>query len=106
VDQVEKIIPEFRKHITFAEGASPRTMERYTLNLTGAIYGWEQSPEQAGRNRLGHRTPIKGLFLSGHWTQPGGGVVGVMASGLQTAQIAMEFSSIDEMWRTLEARAS
>lgn len=105
LDEVEKVIPEFRQHITFAEGASPRTMERYTLNLTGAIYGWEQSPEQAGRNRLGHRTPIRGLYLSGHWTQPGGGVVGVLASGLQTAQIALEYPSIPALWQALEAPA-
>ena len=106
LNQVESVIPGFKDHITFAEGASPRTMERYTLNTTGAIYGWEQSPEQVGRNRLGHRTPIRGLFLSGHWTQPGGGVVGVMASGLQTAQIALGYSSIPSMWEALETRAT
>ena len=33
-----------------------------------------------------HKTPIHGLYLSGHWTQPGGGVYGVVASGLQAAQ--------------------
>jgi prolycopene isomerase len=61
-------------------------MERYTLNLTGAIYGWEVSPKQVGRRRLSHATPIRGLYLSGHWTQPGGGVYGVVASGLETAR--------------------
>jgi prolycopene isomerase len=101
---VERVMPDLRQHITFAEGASPRTLERYTLNMTGAIYGWEQSVAQTGMSRPGHRTPIKGLYLSGHWTQPSGGVVGVMASGLQTAQIALEYPTIDEMWTALEAR--
>lgn len=35
---------------------------------------------------LPHTTPIRGLYLSGHWTQPGGGVYGVVASGLETAR--------------------
>jgi len=60
-------------------------MERYRLNLTGAIYGWEVSPKQVGRGRLPYKTPIRGLVLSGHWTQSGG-VYGVIASGLQAAQ--------------------
>jgi prolycopene isomerase len=86
LEELEAVFPGVRGHVTFAEGASPRTMERYTLNLTGAIYGWEVSPKQVGRGRLAHKTPIRGLFLSGHWTQPGGGVYGVIASGLQAAQ--------------------
>jgi len=86
LEELEAVFPSLRDHITFAEGASPRTMERYTLNLTGAIYGWEVSPAQVGRRRLSHTTPIRGLYLSGHWTQPGGGVYGVVASGLETAR--------------------
>lgn len=83
----ETVIPGLHAHLTFAEGGSPRTMERYTLNLTGAIYGWELSPEQVGRKRhVEHQTPIKGLLLSGHWTQPGAGINAVVISGMQTAQ--------------------
>ena len=86
LEELEAVFPSVRGHITFAEGASPRTMERYTLNLTGAIYGWEVSPQQVGRRRLPHATPIRGLYLSGHWTQPGRGIYGVVASGLETAR--------------------
>ncbi len=89
LEELEAVFPGVRAHITFAEGASPRTMERYTLNLTGAIYGWEVSPKQVGRRRLPHVTPIRGLYLSGHWTQPGGGVYGVVASGLETARVVV-----------------
>ena len=91
LNEIEAVIPGFRDHITFAEGASPRTMERYTLNLTGAVYGWEVSPEQVGPKRLGHQTPIRGLYLSGHWTQPGGGVYGVIVSGIQTASMILKY---------------
>lgn len=102
LDEIEAVFPDFRDHITFAEGASPRTMERYTLNLTGAIYGWEVSPEQVGRRRLDHQTPVRGLYLSGHWTQPGGGIYGVIASGLQTAQIVLGYPNAGDFIRALQ----
>ena len=92
-DALEAVIPGVHDHLTFAEGASPRTMERYTLNLTGALYGWENSPEQFGRGRLGHRTPVDGLLLSGQWTQPGAGIYGVVLSGLQTAGLLLGYDS-------------
>lgn len=61
--------------------------QRYTLNLGGSIYGWDQTPEQSGTERLPHRTPVDGLFLTGHWTQPGGGVQSVLTSGIHTAEL-------------------
>ncbi len=101
--ELEAVLPGLRGHITFAEGASPRTMERYTLNLTGSIYGWEVSPEQVGRNRLRHDTPIRGLYLSGHWTQPGGGIYGVTVSGLQTSQMVLGYESVGDLFKALQA---
>lgn len=102
LSEIGAVIPDLQNHITFAEGASPRTMERYTLNLTGAIYGWEVSPKQAGRKRLSHETPIRNLYLSGHWTQPGGGIYGVVVSGLQTAQLMLGYPSMGEFLIALQ----
>lgn len=102
LNEIEAVIPGFRDHITFAEGASPRTMERYTLNLTGAIYGWEVSPKQVGPKRLGHQTPIRGLYLSGHWTQPGGGVYGVIVSAIQTASMILKYPNSGDFLDALQ----
>ena len=77
----EAVLPGLRQHLTFVEGATPRTMERYTLNQEGALYGWEPSPDQVAGSRPAHRTPLPGLYLAGHWTRPGGGVYGAVASG-------------------------
>jgi phytoene desaturase len=85
--KLDALIPGVTERVTMAEGATPRTMERYTLNLRGAIYGWEQTPDQSTTDRLPHRTPVDGLYLSGHWTQPGGGVLTAMSSGVQTAEL-------------------
>jgi prolycopene isomerase len=83
---VEARFPGFRSKLTFCEGASPRTMERYTLNQGGAIYGWDLAPDQVGPGRLPSNAPVEGLFLVGHWTRPGGGVYGVMTSGVDVAR--------------------
>jgi len=103
--QLEVALPGINDHLIFAEGASPRTMERYTLNHLGALYGWEATPGDTGVDRLSHRTPIEGLFLSGHWTRPGGGLVPVMVSGMQTAQIVLGDSSVREVVESLGERA-
>jgi len=71
--------------VRFQEGATPRTLERYTRNSGGALYGWELSPRHIGPGRPATSTPLAGLHLVGHWTQPGGGVTGVMTSGVQVA---------------------
>jgi prolycopene isomerase len=83
---VEARFPGFRRQLRFCEGASPRTMERYTLNQGGAIYGWDLAPDQVGPGRLPSSAPVEGLFLVGHWTRPGGGVYGVMTSGVDVAR--------------------
>jgi prolycopene isomerase len=64
-------------------------MERYTRNEAGAIYGFDVTPAQVGPGRLDNRTPLPGLYLAGHWTRPGGGVNGVVRSGLRTARLAL-----------------
>ncbi len=86
IDHVARHFPGLRDHISFAEGASPRTMERYTRNRDGALYGWEVSSAQVGPGRSPNVSPIAGLHFAGHWTQPGAGIYGVVSSGIQTAR--------------------
>ena len=101
----DRVIGGLSQHVSFVEAASPRTMDRYTRNTGGAIYGWELSPAQVGPGRLATHLPVEGLHLVGHWTQPGGGVVGVTMSGVQTAQSVLGFESEAELWARLRADA-
>lgn len=80
IDKASKVIPGLAEHILVAEYGSPETMQRYTGNSEGAIYGWKQNLKQF-TNRPQQNTPIKGLYLAGHWTDPGGGVVSTFLSG-------------------------
>lgn len=77
-----KLIPHLRKHILFCEAATPLTLERYTGNERGAMYGLASIPQQMGPSRPPHRTPIPGLFQVGHYTRPSHGIVGASLSGL------------------------
>jgi len=89
--RAQKYLPELSRYIEAAELATPRTMERYTLSPEGAIYGFAQTVRQSGINRLPQATKIKGLFLAGAWTRPGGGVHACFVSGLSAAELALRF---------------
>jgi prolycopene isomerase len=78
--RAEQRLPGLAGSLHFAEGASPRSFERYTRNEGGALYGFDVTPLQVGPGRVDNRTPLPGLLLAGHWTRPGGGVVGVVRS--------------------------
>jgi prolycopene isomerase len=95
--------PALRDEAGFVESGTPRTLERYTRNGGGAAYGWELTPRQVGPGRPGVRTPIEGLHLVGHWAQPGGGVYGVVSSGVQAARETLGLASEAALWRRLEA---
>jgi len=95
--RVEQRLPGLARELRFAESATPRTFERYTRNHEGALYGFDVTPAQLGPGRLDNETPLPGLLLAGHWTRPGGGVVGVVRSGLRTARIALGFERDAEL---------
>jgi phytoene dehydrogenase-like protein len=91
IEKAEKnVIPGLSSMIEVREAATPLTNRRYTGNSRGAIYGFEQSMENAFMNRIDNRTPVKGLYLAGAWGSPGGGFTGVMRGGEQAFQMMME----------------
>jgi phytoene dehydrogenase-like protein len=94
----EKYIPGLSRHILHIESGSPSTMQRYTCNYQGAAYGWEASPAQTGANRIANRAPLPGLYFSGHWSSPGGGVYGASVSGMQAAQQILGIYDSEAFW--------
>ena len=86
IDRLEEKFPGIKEHIVVKELGTPRSMERYTANPKGAVYGYSQTVKQAGRYRLKTDTPIENLFLAGAWVNPGGGYEGSISSGMVVAQ--------------------
>lgn len=81
VDQVEKYAPGFKASILGRQILSPLDLERKFGLTKGDIMHGNMSLDQmfSTRPMLGHgnyRSPIKGLYLCGAGTHPGGGVTG------------------------------
>ena len=78
--------------IEVQDAATPLTNIYYTGNPEGAIYGYQQSLDNAYMNRLKNSTPFKGLYLASAWTTPGGGFQPCLESG------AMAFRALIKDW--------
>jgi prolycopene isomerase len=85
-----KLVPDLKSHLLFCEAATPLTLERYTGNERGAMYGLASTPLQIGNLRPPHQTPIPGLFQVGHYTQPSHGIIGASLSGLFAARAILQ----------------
>jgi phytoene desaturase len=89
IQKASAFIPDLEKRILVKVESTPKTIEQWTGNRWGAAYGWTQIPSQSGIHRLQRTTPIPNLYLTGHWTSPGGGISGVVASGALTAEAVL-----------------
>lgn len=86
MQKLRGIFPEIDEHIVVRSAASAMTSYRFTGNRHGAMLGWEMSPEQLGSGRLPFYTPVRNLLLTGHWTEPGGGITPVIVSAQRVAK--------------------
>ena len=80
-DRLERVIPGIKQEIDHYEVATAKTIERYTLNPQGTVYGYAQTPEQCVPNRIKQKSPIENLYFASAWTFPGGGFSGAILSG-------------------------
>ncbi len=86
IKKAEKIIPGIRERIVTLDCATPKTLNRYTMNFNGAAFGWKQAPGFRGTRRHG----IKNLYIAGHWGDMGGGVLAAAYSGARAASEILE----------------
>jgi phytoene dehydrogenase-like protein len=87
LDELDLALDGFRDTAEFIDCATPETLERFTLNTSGAIYGWENTLRHTGSKRPAQRSPVRGLYLAGHWTTPGAGFLRAAVSGIHAAQL-------------------
>ena len=79
----EMLLPGLSGAIEVMEIGTPLTNVRYTGHYRGAAYGWDQTVNNSGSNRVGHATPVQNLYLAGAWSRPGHGYGAVIPSGLE-----------------------
>ena len=93
VKHAEGILPDLRSYINTIVSATPRTLERYTLNKDGACFGWKSTIQQLRPRVFPPKTSIKNLYLVGHWCTIGsgqGGVPKVMVSAKKVSELILK----------------
>jgi prolycopene isomerase len=86
---LEKRFPGFGQGVLYAEVATPRTIERYTMKNGGAVAGPKQALGQHMFKRLHTRTEWDNLFCCGESTVMGTGTPTVTTSGLAAANAVL-----------------
>ena len=89
MERLRQILPGIDEHIVVRLSATAMTSYRFTNNWQGAMLGWEMSPEQLGGGPAAEHAPVKNLYLTGHWTQPGGGITPVIVSAQRVAKMIL-----------------
>ena len=75
LDRIEsKLKVDVRSHIVYLDIATPITHQRYTGNRAGTMMGAKPGKENMQAKIAHYRTPIKNLYLGGHWAELGGGI--------------------------------
>jgi all-trans-retinol 13,14-reductase len=80
--RLEKILPGFREAVEYVEVATSLSVERFTLNPKGAVYGFAQHP---GRSLEYLNALPENVFIASAWGKIGGGFSGAMVNGYMTA---------------------
>jgi phytoene dehydrogenase-like protein len=88
IEDLLRVFPDLRGHIVHKEMATAKTVKRYLNTPGGAVYGFKQIPEVAGRHRPAAKTCLPGLYLASAFAQPGGGFTGAMLAGQNAFQAA------------------
>jgi phytoene dehydrogenase-like protein len=96
IARIERSAPEVRRQIVASEVLTPVDLERRYGLSGGHVHHGEHALDQLLFVRPSHRlahyaTPVRGLFLGGSGSHPGGGITGVpgwLAAGAALAQVS------------------
>ena len=90
-----KVIPELAdsKNIEVKEGYTPRTIQRYTMNRGGVVYGFDVTPAQW--EKMPNTTPVPNVFIASNWTQAWHGVGSCQVNGWRAARMILDREGIE-----------
>jgi len=90
----KNVIPGLKEHVKTMVISTPKDFERRLLNPGGAFYCFQQDiSAQTVFRPAAKSKSVKGLYLTGASTHPGGGVPTVMASGIVAANLIKKYES-------------
>ena len=85
LERLDKQFPGIRDSIEYYEVSTPKTIQRYTLNPSGSVYGYAQTKDQTGTKRFRNNFLIPNLYFASAWAFPGGGFEGSITGGFLAA---------------------
>ncbi|HEY3447968.1 MAG TPA: NAD(P)/FAD-dependent oxidoreductase [Myxococcales bacterium] len=113
LERVDRCLaPGLARHVEHTEIATPVTYWRYTANREGSIMGGKPTDRNVQARIAHYRTPVKGLFLGGHWSEYGGGVPLAVKSAANTSLLILKeaapkaFAELRDVMDDVRARAS
>ncbi|MEX0289376.1 MAG: phytoene desaturase family protein [Flavobacteriaceae bacterium] len=83
--RLEKQFPGIRETIEYYEISTPKTIQRYTANPGGAVYGFAQTLKLTASKRFRNNFLIPNLYFASAWAFPGGGFEGSIMAGFLAA---------------------
>ena len=98
LERLDKQFPGIRDSIEYYEVGTPKTIQRYTLNPSGSVYGYAQTKEQTGTKRFRNNFLIPNLYFASAWAFPGGGFEGSIMGGFLAA---LQMNK-DNIWSTCD----
>lgn len=94
IRKVETIFPKLSDYILVKDIATPQTLQDYTFNYKGSMYGWSSLPSQFARFGMAQKTFIDGLYLTGHWATLGHGIPMVAFLGYDVSKLILKKQNI------------
>jgi phytoene dehydrogenase-like protein len=102
---VEAHHPGFTALVDYAELATPLTVEHFTGNSDGSIYGLPAVPARYMTDALHVTTPVRGLLLTGS-DVCGQGIVGAMLGGVMTVGHVLGAGGFERVMAFARTRAA
>ncbi len=91
IARVEQITgADIQPHIEILDVATPITHWRYTGNHGGTIMGGRPSKPNIKNRVASHKTPVKRLFVGGHWAMLGGGLPIAASAAANAALLVLQ----------------
>jgi phytoene dehydrogenase-like protein len=82
IERLDAVIPGFREVLEYAEVGTSLTVQRFTLNPGGAVYGFAQNPGKSSS----YLSALPGnIHIASAWGKYGGGFSGAILGGYMTA---------------------
>ncbi len=85
LERLEKQFPGIGESIEYYEAATSKTIQKYTSNPGGSVFGYAPTKEQSGLHRLRDNFLIPNLYFASAWTFPGGGFEASIIGGFMVA---------------------